>query len=119
MHKAKDLKVKVHPIPPGVSTTAHWVAEASFPPSDDKGWMARMAAKISRMFVLKVDINQRQYQAHRARKMDKRDTKLIMRKLNIPVEDGSETSITPKEEWLSKHGNVTASEQLGMPGPSL
>ena len=80
--------------------------------------MARMEAKISRIFCLKVDINQRQYLAHRTRKMDKRDTKLIMRKLNIPVEDGSETSITPGEEWLSKHGNVTEFEKLGMPGPS-
>ncbi|KAK1695261.1 hypothetical protein QYE76_011958 [Lolium multiflorum] len=117
-HKAKDLKVKAHPMPPSAPTSAHQDVEASFPPNADKGWMARVDAKITRMFCLKVDINQRQYQAHMARKMDKRDTKLIMRKLNIPVEDGSEASSTPEEELLSKHGNVTEFEKLGMPGPS-
>jgi hypothetical protein len=50
--------------------------------------------------------------------MERRNTKLIMRKLEIPVESGSEEVITPEEEWLSKHGNVTEFEQLGLPGPS-
>ncbi len=27
-------------------------------------------------------------------------------------------SITPEEEWLSKHGNVMEFQQLGIPGPS-
>jgi hypothetical protein len=50
--------------------------------------------------------------------MDMRNTKLIMRKLDIPVESGSEEVITPEKEWMSKHGNVTEFEKLGLPGPS-
>ena len=42
--------------------------------------------------------------------MDRRNTKLIMRKLDIPVESGSEEIITPEEEWLSKHDNVAEFE---------
>ena len=87
-------------------------------PPADNGWFARILAKLAKMFCLKSDINKRQYQAHRKRKMDRGNTKLIMRKLDIPVESGSEEVITPEEEWLSKHGNVTEFEQLGLPGPS-
>jgi hypothetical protein len=77
------------------------------PPGADSGWFARIEAKLAKMFCLKSYINMRQYQAHRERKMERRNTKLIMRKLEIPVESGSEEVITPEEEWLSKHGNVT------------
>jgi hypothetical protein len=42
--------------------------------------------------------------------MERRNTKLIMRKLDIPVESGSKEIITPKEEWISMHGNVSEFE---------
>jgi hypothetical protein len=120
-HKAKDLKVKTHDNPPRLPNDEDSAEEDSdfeFAPPADNGWFARIEAKLAKMFCLKSDINRRQYQAHRERKMDRRNTKLIMRKLDIPVESGSEEVITPEEEWLSKHGNVTEFEQLGLPGPS-
>ncbi|KAK1652366.1 hypothetical protein QYE76_070171 [Lolium multiflorum] len=121
-HKAKDLKVKTHNNPPRLPNDEDSAEEEDsdfeLAPHADNGWFARIEAKLAKMFCLKSDINRRQYQAHRERKMDRRNTKLIMRKLDIPVESGSEEVITPEEEWLSKHGNVTEFEQLGLPGPS-
>jgi hypothetical protein len=87
-------------------------------PQADNGWFARIEAKLAKMFCLKLDINRRQYQTHRGRKMDRRNTKLIMRKLDILVESESEEVINPEAEWISKHGNVSEFEQLGLPGPS-
>ena len=120
-HKPKDLKVKAHPNPPrlpNAEDSAEEDSDMEYVPPADSGWFARIEAKLAKMFCLKSDINRRQYQAHRERKMERRNTKLIMRKLDIPVESGSEEIITPEEEWLSKHGNVTEFEQLGLPGPS-
>ncbi|KAK1627959.1 hypothetical protein QYE76_002274 [Lolium multiflorum] len=120
-HKPKDLKVKAHPLPPrlpGDDESAEEDSDMEYVPPADSGWFARIEAKLAKMFCLKSDINRRQYQAHRERKMERRNTKLIMRKLDIPVESGSEEVITPEEEWLSKHGNVTEFEQLGLPDPS-
>ncbi|KAK1610142.1 hypothetical protein QYE76_033815 [Lolium multiflorum] len=121
-HKAKDLKVKTHVNPPRLPNDEDSAEEEDsdfeLAPPADNGWFARIEAKLAKMFCLKSDINRRQYQAHRERKMDRRNTKLIMRKLDIPVESGSEEVITPEEEWLSKHGNVTEFEQIGLPGPS-
>ncbi|KAK1669965.1 hypothetical protein QYE76_058124 [Lolium multiflorum] len=120
-HKAKDLKVKTHANPPRLPNDEDSTQEDSdmeYAPPADNGWVARIEAKLAKMFCLKSDINKRQYQAHRERKLDRRNTKLIMRKLDIPVESGSEEVITPEEQWLSKHGNVTEFEQLGLPGPS-
>ncbi|KAK1606347.1 hypothetical protein QYE76_030020 [Lolium multiflorum] len=96
-HKAKDLRVKTHDNPPRL-------------PNDEES--AQEDSIWSMLPLLTM------YQAHRERKMDRRNTKLIMRKLDIPVESGSEEVITPEEEWLSKHGNVAEFEQLGLPGPS-
>jgi hypothetical protein len=120
-HKAKDLKVKTHANPPRLPNdedSAQEDSDMEYAPPADNGWVARIEAKLAKMFCLKSDINKRQYQAHRERKLDRRNTKLIMRKLDIPVESGSEEVITPEEQWLSKHGNVTEFEQLGLPGPS-
>ncbi|KAK1605255.1 hypothetical protein QYE76_028928 [Lolium multiflorum] len=120
-HKAKDLRVKTHDNPPRLPNDEESAQEDSdmeYAPPADNGWVARIEAKLAKMFCLKTDINRRQYQAHRERKMDRRNTKLIMCKLDIPVESGSEEVITPEEEWLSKHGNVAEFEQLGLPGPS-
>ncbi|KAK1602590.1 hypothetical protein QYE76_016859, partial [Lolium multiflorum] len=117
----KDLKVKPHPNPPRLPSdedSAEEDSDMEYAPPADNGWVARIEAKLAKMFCLKSDINKRQYQAHRERKMERRNTKLIMRKLDIPVESGSEEIITPEEEWLSKHGNVAEFEQLGLPGPS-
>ncbi|KAK1627091.1 hypothetical protein QYE76_001406 [Lolium multiflorum] len=120
-HKHKDLKVKAHPLPPRLPANDEFAEEDSYMEyvlPADSGWFARIEAKLAKMFCLKSDINRCQYQAHRERKMERRNTKLIMRKLQIPVESGLEEVITPEEEWLSKHGNVTEFEQLGLPGPS-
>jgi hypothetical protein len=120
-HKHKDLKVKAHPLPPRLpddDESAEEDSDMEYVPPVDSGWFACIEAKLAKMFYLKSDINRRQYQAHRERKMERRNTKLIMRKLDIHVESGSEEVITPEEEWLSKHGNVTEFEQLGLPGPS-
>ncbi|KAK1616553.1 hypothetical protein QYE76_022070 [Lolium multiflorum] len=120
-HRHKDLKVKTHPLPPRLPAddeSAEEDSDMEYVPPADSGWFARIEAKLAKMFCLKSDINRRQYQAHRERKMERRNTKLIMRKLEIPVERGSEEVITPEEEWLSKHVNVTEFEQLGLQGPS-
>ncbi|KAK1693320.1 hypothetical protein QYE76_010017 [Lolium multiflorum] len=120
-HKSKDLRVKTHPDPPRlphVEDSAEEDSDMEYVPPADNGWVARIEAKLAKMFCLKSDINKRQYQAHRERKMERRNTKLIMRKLDIPIESGSEEIITPEEEWLSVHGNVAEFEQLGLPGPS-
>ncbi|KAK1644119.1 hypothetical protein QYE76_061924 [Lolium multiflorum] len=119
-HKSNELRVKTHPDPPRLphdEDSAEEDSDMEYVPPSDNGWVARIEAKLATMFCLKSDINKRQYQAHRERKMERRNTKLIMRKLDIPVESGSEDIITP-EEWLSKHGNVAQFEQLGLPGPS-
>ncbi|KAK1607625.1 hypothetical protein QYE76_031298 [Lolium multiflorum] len=119
-HKSKELRVKTHPDPPRLphDEDSEEDSDMEYVPPSDNGWVARIEAKLAKMFCLKSDINKRQYQAHRERKMERRNTKLIMRKLDIPVESGSEEIITPEEEWLSKHGNVAEFEQLGLPGPS-
>jgi hypothetical protein len=118
-HKPEDLKVKPHSSPPGAPTIEEEVEEDSdeeyVPPGNDSGWFARIEAKLAKRFCLKVDMNKHQYQTHRSRKMEKRNTKLIMRKLDIPVESGSEEVITPEKQWLSKHGNVKEFSSLGYP----
>ena len=42
------------------------------------------------------------YDAHQNEKKSHQRQKAIMTQLNLPVSDGSEGVITPKDEWISK-----------------
>ena len=50
------------------------------------------------------------YAVHVEEKKNRYRQKQIMRKLEIPVSEGSEGDITPKEEWLSQ-GRVAWSDE--------
>lgn len=51
------------------------------------------------------------YDAHVRQKNAARRQKDIMRKLELPVSPGSEGVITPKEDWISKHGYWTDEDE--------
>ena len=51
------------------------------------------------------------YLAHVDAKKARRERKAIMRKLEIPVQDGSEDRITPEDKWISSHSHWTDSDE--------
>ena len=50
------------------------------------------------------------YLAHVDAKKARQQRKAIMRKLDIPVESGSEAVITPEDNWISSHSRWTDSD---------
>ena len=123
-HKVKELRMKPHPSPPGAPTASDSeedTTDEEYTPMDaPKGWFARTEAKLAKSFCLNVDINKRQYHAHKKRKEDKKKLKLMMKKMDIDVSsNGCEENITDEDMWISAHCMSQQDyERLGMPGPS-
>ena len=108
-HLVKELRIKSHappktkPIDPETATEAER-ASGSAPPIEEPSWFKKLQIKAKRAFCLKLDLEDRLYEAHVYHKKAARRHKAMMRHMQIPVSDGSEEVITPKEEWVSKHG---------------
>ena len=65
-------------------------------------WFDRLMHKMKKSFCLKLEMQDRAYEAYvDARKSTTRQ-KAIMKKLDIPVSPETSRSITPKDQWISK-----------------
>jgi hypothetical protein len=65
-------------------------------------WVDRLMNKMKKSFCLKLEMQDRAYEAYvDARKSTTRQ-KAIMKKLDIPVSPETSRSITPKDQWISK-----------------
>lgn len=67
------------------------------------GWAKRLEAAIKKSFCFHQDIHQRQYEAHEREKKERLRFKQFLRSQGQEPSVGSETRITPPEQWLSKH----------------
>ena len=120
-HLEKSFKVKPHKQPrtaeeraaaeagTGTPTVPTRAAASSVPydvhrATHDKepSWVGKLMAKLKKSFCLKLEIQDQMYDAHRNEKKSRQRQKAIMTQLNLPVFDGSEGVITPKDEWISK-----------------
>jgi hypothetical protein len=67
----------------------------------EPSWLNKLMGKMKKSFCLKLDLQDRAYEAHKKEKNARRCQKEIMTKLDLPVSSGSKKSITPKEKWIS------------------
>ena len=79
--------------------------EPAQPEVEAPGWAKRLENVMKKTFCLGVDINKRQWQAHRREKQNCRDFIAHRRSHGEQVQSGTEGSITSEETWLSKHMN--------------
>ena len=79
-------------------------ASGSAPPLEEPSWFKKLQIKAKRAFCLKLDLEDRLYEAHVHHKKAAQRHKAMMRHMQIPVSDGSEEVITPKNKWVSKQG---------------
>ena len=103
-HLEKKLRKKPHVLPKDRHGKVKKVAEA---PAEEPGWFQKIKSKFRESFCL---IDDRMYEAHVQDKKNRCRQKQIMRKLDLPVSDGSEEDITPKEKWLAD-GRVAWSDE--------
>jgi len=68
--------------------------------SGQSGWAAKLKHKVKKLFCLQTDVQHKMYLAHVDAKKARQERKAIMRKLEIPVQDGSEDRITPEDAFL-------------------
>ena len=73
--------------------------------------MAKLKHKVKKLFCLQTDVQHKMYLAHVDAKKARQERKAIMRKLEIPVQDGSEDRITPEDKWISSHSHWTDSDE--------
>ena len=108
-HLVKELRIKAHlppktkPLDPEAAAEAER-ASGSAPPLEEPTWFKKLQIKLKRAFCLKLDLEDRLYEAHVYHKKAAQQQKAMMRHMQIPVFDGSEEVITPKNEWVSKQG---------------
>ena len=124
-HKSRSLTIKDHETPAGAQnleedpglfgdeaptrrTTrsrrgSRKGKEPAQPEVEVPGWAKRLENIMKKTFCLGVDINKRQYQAHRREKLNRRDFIAHRRSHGEQVNSGTEGSITSEEKWLSKH----------------
>jgi len=70
-------------------------------PTAEPSWLKKMMGKLRKSFCLKMHLQDRMYEEHVRAKEDRQRQKQFMRHFNLPVSDGSQDQITPKEEWVS------------------
>jgi hypothetical protein len=121
-HYTKRLLVKKHedPIEPGTEPPQDDIPEAdvggsgpSHVDESEPSWVKKMMNKLKKSFCLKIDLQKRMYKEHEGAKKDRQRQKQIMRKLELPVSDGSEDEITPEEDWISKQQWSTSEDEAG------
>ena len=71
------------------------------PGSKIKKWFGKLTARLKAYWCFKTDLQDIMYYQHCQDKKSRQRQKAIMRKLNIPVSNGSEGQITDKEQWVS------------------
>ena len=59
------------------------------------------------------------YEAHVNEKLARRRQIAMMKHVNMPVQSGSEKSITPEERWISSHSTWTDDEAPPQPFTSF
>ena len=104
-HLEKKLRKKNHVLPKDRRVGKGKKVAAA--PVEEPGWFQKIKLKIRESFCL---VDDRMYEAHVEEKNNRYRQKQIMRKLEIPVSDGSEEDITPKEKWLAQ-GRVAWSDE--------
>ena len=83
-------------LPAGRNKQAKEVSDA---PVEKPGWLKSIQIKIKKSFCL---LDDRMYEAHVQEKKSRLRQKQIMRKLDLPVSDGSEEDVTPKATWVAE-----------------
>ena len=99
-HPVKQLRVKKPKSPKKKIAAAGPSA-----PIEEPSWLKKLNIKLKKSFCLKLDIEEHMYDAHCYHKKAARRQKEMMKKMGHEVSSGSEGTITPKEQWLSKHRN--------------
>jgi len=124
VHRPKALKLKKHSKPRNVkgqevdeeenvieadSEDADSGRDADFVVSWRKNaqpsWAKRMEAKLKKIFYFQVDNQKRMYEAHVYAKKACARQKEMMEAQGLTISAGSETNITPEEQWISKHSH--------------
>ena len=95
-HLEKKLRRKHHVLPADRYKKGKEVSDA---PIEELGWLKKIQIKIKKSFC---PLDDRMYEAHVQEKKSRSHQKQIMRALNLPVSDGSEGEITPKEKWIAE-----------------
>jgi hypothetical protein len=107
-HPVKDLIKKKHSQPrfgPGVDVEEDKSDEDpdfAAPKSKVRKWFRKLTERVKASWCFKADLQDRMYYQHKQDKKSRQRQKAIMRKLDVPVSDGSEERITDKEAWVSK-----------------
>jgi hypothetical protein len=125
IHPEKGLRVKkVHiqpaargerPVPEGEGDAPEDEPRMEEEPS----WMGKLMGKLKRSFCLKLDMQDRAYEAHVRARKDTRRQKAIMKKLDLPVSPESDRSITPKDKWISHYTWSSGDEEDVAPTTSF
>ena len=72
---------------------------------EEPTWTQKLKIKMKRAFYFKLDLQNRLYKGHVYQKKAVKCQKDMMKKVQIPMSPtGLEEAITPKHEWISKHG---------------
>jgi hypothetical protein len=111
IHQEKCLRVRKHAkplVPGGHPHIKDPVNETEEQPRMDQepSWLKNLTGKLEKSFCLKLDMQDRVYEAHKKEKNARRRQKEIMGALNLPVSLGSEKSITPKAQWISHYSTI-------------
>ena len=107
-HPVKDLIRKKHSLPRYGSDAAAEEAESEddadfeVPKSKVKKWFGKLSERIKASWCFKTDLQDKMYYQHQQDKKSRQRQKAIMRKMDLPVSDGSEEQLTDKESWVSK-----------------
>ena len=113
--EVKQLQRKAHTLPKdrkksktarGSTSAPDVGASSSAPPLEEPSWFKKFQIKAKRAFCFKLDIQDRMYEAHVHHKKAAMRHKEMMRHMGIEhsPEQPRDLVITPKEEWISKHG---------------
>ena len=72
------------------------------PESKIKKWFGKLTARVKASWCFKADLQDGMYYQHCQDKKGRQRQKAIMKKLDLPISDGSEGKITDKETRVSK-----------------
>ena len=108
----KRLRIKPHTLPADHIEKGNKASDA---PVDEPSWFKKFQIQLKKTFCLSLDLQERMYDAHVPEKKARLRQKQIMGAMQLPVSDGSEGNITPKEQWISEHSTWFDGEASGQP----
>jgi hypothetical protein len=77
-----------------------------------KGLFVNLTSRLKKSFCFKEDLEDKMYKAHIYNKKIRQRRKAMLIHMGLPVSDGSENTITPPEEWKSKHKWMSSEESI-------